>query len=188
MHLRTLAAMTAAVLLAFACASPGPEPVPPTNYTAQVGEKVSIVENSPVFGLCAADVAVNRVTVTSGNEFDHPVYAQFVVADITVTGVRGTVDIVAGLFTLVAADGTVYQSSTTVSYGELNAQGTTAGQTVIGTVTFDTDAGAERGAQLVLHSLYADVPAGYWNLVGRDPGIPITMVVAPATGFEPATF
>jgi hypothetical protein len=114
----------------------------------------------------AATITVsNPRVVKSDNQFIKPDKGQHYAVDVSIQVTEGKMMLTQGSFKLVAADGTVFDTTgIPVAKPDLGYSELAAGQKTSGAVTFDMAKGAEKGAKIALKDLLAEGDAGYWTI------------------------
>jgi hypothetical protein len=175
-----IVAPLAALALGLACgagdkqgtSTSGDETAGPAGGTAQAAKAATVAVGQPLTmtreflgSKVVAVITVSNVRpFKSKNEFQKPTKGQFLVADVAVSVNEGKFTLTQGSFKVVAADGTVYDTTLPVVEPALGFTELSPGQKTSGAVTFDTAVGAEKGAKIALTDVLADGDAGYWQL------------------------
>ena len=132
--------------------------------TVQVGQPLTMTRDILGTKVVAVITVANVRPVKASNQFQKPAKGQFLAADVAVTVQEGKFTLTQGSLKVVAADGTVYDSTLPAVEPALGFTELTAGQKTSGAVTFDTAPGAEKGGRIALSDVFADGDAGYWQL------------------------
>lgn len=136
----------------------------PKAATVQVGQPLTMTRDILGTKVVAVITVTNVRPVKASNQFQKPAKGQFLAADVAVTVQEGKFTLTQGSLKVVAADGTVYDSTLPAVEPALGFTELTAGQKTSGAVTFDTAPGAEKGGRIALSDVFADGDAGYWQL------------------------
>ncbi len=132
--------------------------------TVPVGQPLTMTRDFLGSKVVAVITVANVRPFKSKNQFQTPAKGQFLVADVAVQVQEGKFTLTQGSFKLVGADGTVFDTTMPVVEPALGFTELAPGQKTSGAVTFDTAAGAEKGAKIALTDVLADGDAGYWQL------------------------
>jgi hypothetical protein len=137
----------------------------PAITTVPIGQALTL--NRDILGTkTVATITVSnlRVGVDSGNQFMTAEKGQYIVVDVAVQVAEGKFSLTQGSFKLVAADGTVFDTTMPVVKPDLGYSDLAPGQKTSGAITFDAAVGAEKGGKIALTDVLAKSDAGYWTL------------------------
>jgi hypothetical protein len=129
-----------------------------------VGQPLTMTRDFLGTKVVAVITVANVRPVKAPNQFQKPAKGQFLAADVAVTVQEGKFTLTQGNLKIVAADGTVFDTTMSVVEPALGFTELSPGQKTSGAVTFDTAVGAEKGAKVALTDMLADGDAGYWQL------------------------